>query len=339
MDLKMKNKTQIEEINISDIITNPNQPRKEFDKEKLKELSASIISSGLINPIQVKRVGEKYELICGERRLKAHIIAKLKTISTIIKEYNSESDEMTESLIENLHRDNLTSIEKENFITKLWETNKYASKRDLGKALGIDETTVGQNLRAKQIREETGAAGTISTRTLNDAGESMNIEDKKKIFKKVESGKIHSNHVRNIAKVMRTSPLNVKHAFLSDKITIKQADKISKIKDEKTREKMILAHKNIRNIDKSIERNFEKIAPKNKKDLIRTKEVIENFRNNALESQKMTQRTIKSLIECVPMVSLMDDSQLKRLGHFQDLLETNLSNTLELSENLRERIK
>jgi ParB family chromosome partitioning protein len=181
----MKNQTenQIIEINIENIKVNPQQPRKEFDATKLKELCESIKSRGLINPIRVKKLEdpELYELICGERRLRAHKLANMKTIKAIVKKYNSKSEEMTDSLIENLHRDDLTSIEKENFINKLWNTNKYKTKRDLAKTLGVDDATISQNIRAKNIREETGAANSISTRTLLDV---TSVNTRKKYLKK-----------------------------------------------------------------------------------------------------------------------------------------------------------
>jgi ParB family chromosome partitioning protein len=331
---------EINEIDVDKIKTNPNQPRKEFDRESLKELSSSIQSRGLINPISVKRVGDGYELICGERRLKAFKLAGIKKINAIIREYNSKEDEMAESLIENLHRTDLNSIEKENYITKLWETGKYKSKRELSRALGYSsEGIIGGYLLAKDVRGKTNAGEGISTRAIRDVSGIENIEDKKQIFKKVEKGEINSTKVREVANVINKSPKEVKQAFYSNKISIEQADKISKIKDEKTRRKMILAHKNIKNIDRSIEKNFEKLKTESKKDLIKTKEVIDNFRSNAIENQKITQRTIKSLMACVPYVYVMDYNQLKRLEHFQDLLETNLANALKLSENLKEKIK
>jgi ParB family chromosome partitioning protein len=330
----------IEEIPIEKIKININNPRKEFDKESLKELSSSIQSRGLINPISVKKVGDGYELICGERRLKAFKLAGIKKINAIIREYNSQEDEMAESLIENLHRTDLNSIEKENFITKLWETRKYKDKRALARALGyISEGIVADYLLAKDVREKTNVGIKISTRAIRDVAGIENIEDKKQIFNKVEKGEINSTRVREVANIMNKSQKEVKQAFYSNKISIEQADKISNIKDEKTRRKMILAHKNIKNIDRSIEKNFEKLKIESKKDLIKTKEVIDNFRSNAIENQKITQRTIGSLLKCINVINLMDDNQLKKLKHFQDLFETNISNVLQLSENLKEKIR
>ena len=332
---------QITEINVDKIKVNPNQPRKEFDKESLEELSASIKSRGLINPISVKQIKgtDNFELICGERRLRAFKLANIKKINAIVREYNSKEDEMADSLIENLHRSDLTSVEKENFITKLWKSGKYKTKRELSKAVGLSETYIHNILNAKETREKTFAAKTISTRNIIDVGKMENIQDKKNIFKKLEKGEIKTDKVRKTAKVINKSQDEVKQAYFSNKISIEQADKISNIQDKKTREKMITAHKNIKLIDKSIEKNFDKIKPKNIKQTIRIKEMIDEFRGNAIQNQKITQTTIRSLLKTLPLINLMDTIQLKRLNHFQELFENTISNALQLSENLKEKIK
>jgi ParB family transcriptional regulator, chromosome partitioning protein len=331
-------KMEITEIEIEKIKTNPNQPRKEFDKEKLQELAASIKESGLINPIQVKKIDDKYELVCGERRLRAYKLLKLKKISAIVKNYNSKSDGMIESLIENLHRDNLTSVEKENFIYTLWKTGKYKTKRELANAIGLNSAVISANLTARETRKETKAAKEISTRILQDINP-LKTEDKKKIIKKLEKKEINSDNVREIARVIKNSPTEVKKAYFSDKISIKQADTISKVTDEKMRNKMIKAHKEIKSIDKSIETNIKKLKPNKQSKLIQAKEKIDNFRSNSIEHQRVTQATIKSLINCISYVSLMDDTQIKRLNKFQDLFYTSLTNSIELLDTLKEKIK
>ena len=333
---------QIIEIDINKIKVNPNQPRKDFDKEKLGELADSIETIGQINPIQVKKVGfadDEYELICGERRLKAHKLKGKKTIKAIVKDYNSKEDEMIESIVENLHRTDLNSVEKENFITVLWKSGKYKSYAELGKAVGLFPTSISGILSAKQTREKTCAAEVISTRTIQDVRLINNIEDKKKIFQKVARGDITADKVRNISRVISKAQPNVKQAFFSNNISIEQADKIFRIKDDKVRNKLIDTHKKIKSIDKSVDKNITEEKPKTTRQIVKTNEVIDNFRNSAIESQKSMQSTIKSLVACFPYISLMDSKQISRLNHFQELLETTLANAIELSENLKERIK
>jgi len=114
---------KVKTINVADILANFYQPRTKFDREKIKELSESILTNGLINPITItpdkKRKG-KYMIVSGERRWQAHRVAGLKTIQAVVKEYKDETSFMIESLVENLQREDLSSMETAKFIKKIW---------------------------------------------------------------------------------------------------------------------------------------------------------------------------------------------------------------------------
>lgn len=329
---------QITEIDINKIKLNPNNPRKEFDNQKLIELTNSIKEKGLINPIRVKKIEGGYELICGERRLKAHKLAGKKTIKGIIKEYNSKSEEMIDSLIENLHREDLSSIDKENFIKELWDTKKYKDYNELSRVLGLSPNHIRNILFSKKIRDKIKIKD-VSTRDIRETIPLKNIEDKTRLLEKVKKGEVNSDKIRNISIIINRSPKDVKEAFFSDKISIKQADKISKISNEKMREKLISTHDEIKKIDRNIERKVKEIIPKSNLKVIKTKEIILNFRNNALETQKSIKKTIQSLINCSSYFNLMDTNQLNDFKDFQNLFETNLINSLEVSEKISEKTK
>ena len=102
--------SDIIQIPLTDIRTNPYQPRKHFDKEALDELATSIRNYGVFQPIIVKKSIKGYDLVAGERRLRASKLAGLETIPAIVKNFTDE--EMREiALLENIQRENLTSIE------------------------------------------------------------------------------------------------------------------------------------------------------------------------------------------------------------------------------------
>lgn len=102
--------SDIIEIPVNDIRPNPYQPRKNFDKEALDELATSIRNYGVFQPIIVKKSIKGYDLVAGERRLRASKLAGLETIPAIVKDFSDE--QMREiALLENLQRENLTSIE------------------------------------------------------------------------------------------------------------------------------------------------------------------------------------------------------------------------------------
>lgn len=108
--MESASEADIIQIPVDDIRPNPYQPRKNFDQEALDELAASIRNYGVFQPIIVKRSIKGYDLVAGERRLRASKLAGLTTIPAIVKDFSDE--EMREiALLENLQRENLTSIE------------------------------------------------------------------------------------------------------------------------------------------------------------------------------------------------------------------------------------
>lgn len=108
--MESASEADIIQIPLSDIRPNPHQPRKHFDQESLDELATSIRNYGVFQPIIVKKSIKGYDLVAGERRLRASKLAGLETIPAIVKDFSDE--EMREiALLENLQRENLTSIE------------------------------------------------------------------------------------------------------------------------------------------------------------------------------------------------------------------------------------
>ena len=106
-------KDEIVEINLDELRSNPYQPRKIFDEESLQELSDSIREYGVFQPIIVKKSIKGYDIIAGERRVKASKLAGLKTIPAIVRDFSDEQM-MQIALLENLQRENLTAIEEAN---------------------------------------------------------------------------------------------------------------------------------------------------------------------------------------------------------------------------------
>ena len=114
-------KDEIVNVKLSELRANPYQPRKVFDEEALKELASSIKEHGVFQPIIVKKSIKGYEIIAGERRVKASQMAGLEEIPAIIREFN-DTQMMEIALLENLQRENLTAIEEANAYKKLQET-------------------------------------------------------------------------------------------------------------------------------------------------------------------------------------------------------------------------
>jgi ParB family chromosome partitioning protein len=141
-----KQESSIGEINISDIDNNPYQPRTEFDQVALNELAESIKTQGLIQPITVRKLSQnKYQLISGERRLRASKLAGLSRIAAYVR--HADDQQMLEmALIENIQRENLNAIEVAlSFQRMLEECN--LKQEQLGERVGKNRSTVTNYLR------------------------------------------------------------------------------------------------------------------------------------------------------------------------------------------------
>lgn len=143
-------KNQINSVDINTIIPNRYQPRKNFNEESLKELSDSIKEKGVIQPIIVSDLGDgRYELIAGERRLKAAKLAGLFEIPVIIKAISDE-DKLEIALIENIQREDLNSIEEALAYKELMERLNL-TQEDLAKKIGKNRSSIANTLRLLKL--------------------------------------------------------------------------------------------------------------------------------------------------------------------------------------------
>ena len=144
--------SDIKEIPVSEIRPNPYQPRKTFNQEALEELAESIRNYGVFQPIIVKKSIKGYDLIAGERRLRASRLAGIDTIPAIVKEFTDE--EMREiSLLENIQRENLTAIELA-WAYKGIIDNLDIRQEDLAKKIGKSRSHITNTLGLLNLPEE-----------------------------------------------------------------------------------------------------------------------------------------------------------------------------------------
>ena len=140
------------EVPVESIRPNPYQPRKTFDKEKLKELSESIKKHGIIQPLIVRKKGLNYELVAGERRLRAARLAKLQTVPVLVRDYDEK--QMRElSLVENIQRHDLNPLEEAKAIQELMKQCSYTQAQS-AERLGRSRAAVANLLRMLNLPEE-----------------------------------------------------------------------------------------------------------------------------------------------------------------------------------------
>ena len=133
------------EIDPKLIVPNPFQPRQTFDQTKLNELAQSIKQHGILTPILVRAIQDKYQIVAGERRFRAGVIAGLKTIPVIIENFN-DSQMMEIALIENIQREDLSVIEEARAFSNI-QKNFKVTQDELGKRLGKSRPYVANLLR------------------------------------------------------------------------------------------------------------------------------------------------------------------------------------------------
>lgn len=166
----------IAELAIHQIETNPFQPRSEFEDQALMELSDSIQKQGIIQPITVRKMGlEKYQLISGERRLRAAKMAGLKSIPVFIRVANDE--QMLEmALVENIQRENLNAIEIAISYTRLIEECKI-TQEELSEKVGKKRSTVSNYMRLLKLPAEAQIALSQNQISMGHARAIINVEN------------------------------------------------------------------------------------------------------------------------------------------------------------------
>lgn len=141
---------ELKEIKIGDISPDPEQPRKYFNDEKLKELASSIKIHGVLQPIVVVRKDSKFLIVAGERRYRASKIAGLKKIPAIVREF-SDQKRLELSLIENIQRDNLNVLETAEAYVKLREQFNLTAKQIGERVGGRSESAILNTLRLLKL--------------------------------------------------------------------------------------------------------------------------------------------------------------------------------------------
>ena len=147
----------VSEIDVSLIEPNPFQPRSEFDSEALEELKQSILQQGVLQPVLLRKVGERYQLIVGERRWRATTAAGLPTIPAIVRDVTGDLEMMELALLENVQREDLNPIEIARAIQQL-QTECGLTQETIAEKLGLSRAHVANMVRLLKLPERIQAA-------------------------------------------------------------------------------------------------------------------------------------------------------------------------------------
>lgn len=188
----------VEKIDINKIYTNPNQPRKNFDKESLTELAESIRIHGLIQPIVVNEMPDGYMIIAGERRFRACKLCGLKEIDAVVKNYsNKQIAEI--AIIENLQREDLNPVEVAKGIKKLMDEYGLTQEK-VAERLGKSRSAIANSLRILTLYPE--------------------------VIELIEKGKISFGHAKILAAITDyATQLILAKKIAKDKLTVRDLEK------------------------------------------------------------------------------------------------------------------
>lgn len=187
----MQSGQEVVYLHLDDIIPNRFQPREVFDERALKELAASIKEHGVIQPIIVRQVNNKYEIIAGERRYKASALAGMTKIPAIINNLD-DKEAAKVALLENLQRKNLNPIEEARTYQKILELDQM-TQETLAKTMGKSQSAVANKLRLLALPDEIQRAllkENISERHARTLLNLKNPEQQKRMLKRIIAEKM-----------------------------------------------------------------------------------------------------------------------------------------------------
>lgn len=199
------NLSKVIDVDINEILPNRFQPRIQFDEEEILELSDSIKEHGVIQPLVVRPIGDKYEIIAGERRYKASVLAGKETVPVIVRNLN-DKDSAEIALIENIQRKNLTPIEEALSYKKILDMG-YITQENLASKLGKSQPSVANKIRLLNLTDEVQEA--------------------------LLENKISERHARSLLKLSSSEQQNqMLNRIITERLTVRRTDEeIDKLKN------------------------------------------------------------------------------------------------------------
>ena len=221
-------------VPVEDIIPNRFQPRLSFDDTGLKELSESIKQHGIIQPLVLRRLGDKFEIIAGERRYKAATMAGLDQVPAIIS--NIDDNQSAEvALVENIQRRNLTAIEEAKSYRSLLDRG-YLTQEQLAEKMGVSQSSVANKLRLLNLDEE------VQNALLNE--------------------KISERHARSLLTLPKEEQKKWLKKIITQRMTVRQLDmELKKLKETNSEELENIPLVNLKPNLESIVNNATDINP------------------------------------------------------------------------------
>ncbi len=203
--MQMNSYNEVIQIPIEDLIPNRSQPRIVFDEKALNDLANSIKQHGIIQPLIVRKINDKYEIIAGERRYKAAQLAGLISVPGLVADVSNQSSAEI-ALVENVQREDLTSIEEAKSYKNILD-NSDLTQEELAKKMGLSQSAVSNKLRLLNLNED--------------------------VQKALLEGRISERHARSLLSIDNPdTQSNMLQRVIEERLTVKQLDEeIKKLKN------------------------------------------------------------------------------------------------------------
>ncbi|MCH7886430.1 MAG: ParB/RepB/Spo0J family partition protein [Candidatus Marinimicrobia bacterium] len=196
------NKPEVAELLVDNILTNPHQPRHDFDPVSLEELAASINENGIVQPITVRQKDGKFELIAGERRLRAVKLINMRTIPAYVMSVENDGSLLQLALIENIQREDLNPVDIALAYQELIETHGL-THGEIADRVGKDRSTVANFLRLLGLPDE--------------------------IKESIRKGELSQGHARALLPIKESSKmLALYRKVIKDELSVRQVEEIIK---------------------------------------------------------------------------------------------------------------
>ncbi len=262
--IKSTPKDEIISVKLSDLRSNPYQPRKIFDQDALNELAQSIKEHGVFQPIIIKPSIKGYEIVAGERRVKASLQAGLEEIPAIVREFN-DTEMMEIALLENLQRENLTCIEEAEAYEKI-RTSLNLTQEELAKRIGKSRSYITNAIGLLKLPEET-------KKLIND-------------------NKISMGHAKILSKLQDENQINdLTKKIIEEGISVRELEIITSSTED-------FARKNVIKKQKSKEENVYKYVEESISEKLGTKVKI---KSNKIEISFTNSNDLNRLLEIMKL--------------------------------------
>jgi ParB family chromosome partitioning protein len=221
------------EIDLNLILSNPYQPRHEFSAEKLTELADSIKNHGIIQPLVVRRINGKMQLIAGERRLRAAKLAGLTTVPVVIKDI-SEQNMMEIAIVENIQREDLSPIEEAEAYRRLMN-EFYLTQDDIAKKVGKSRPAIANTLRLLNLPTEVQTDLSSGTLTMGHARALLALktsEEQKAVWAQIQLQQLSVRETEELIRKLNEPPVVSRETKIAKTGTLQRDPNVMVVEEE-----------------------------------------------------------------------------------------------------------